>query len=424
MADQKFPQGFDRACFVSFSTSDWRNDQAEFALFLERLHAQLSANAHANARGESYYLYNEHDGGSGNFRDKLRQATLNCVCLLSILSPNYWSSEECTLERNAFMARGLPARLGPNAVRGLDCFAVPWRLRLDDGGTAISRVIPANQPHRVSELSYFRQELNCPSIESEGLCAVLKRCGSDDAARREVDRYVVALADAIGKVIERFKSGLAPRRPMRHGKLYVLAASPTAIEEKLLELHFESEARYRSELYTHGGGPDWHPFTPGNRNHSIGRIVGDIVETEMKDEIVELLKSEGVPNLGQVIREAAERQEYAIVVVDPWSVHYFDSMHALALGLDDGEHRYRNMLLVVVRDPNPEAPISTALDDTVDDLFADFASDGDWYFVRSVATEDDFRKELSTRFVELRSRMQASRMRPVDRSGPRSPVPL
>ena len=28
---------------------------------------------------------------------------------------------------------------------------------------------------------------------------------------------------------------------MRHGKLYVLAASPTAIEEKLLELHFESD---------------------------------------------------------------------------------------------------------------------------------------------------------------------------------------
>ena len=424
MPVQMLPQGFSYACFVSFGQRDRDNDGVEFRHFLDRLHAQLVANAHSNQKGETYYLLNEH-ANAGNFRDTLQGAAAQCVCLLSIYSPNYWASQECAQERSFFIDRNLPRRLGPRIPRGIDCFAIPWRhLPVDNRGNGAEKVIPDDAPGHVRELSYFRQELLCPLIYREGLCSVIER--DDDAARNEVDKYIRLLANEISIVIETFRSGLTPRRPMRRGQLYVLAAGPVAIADKLIELSGESEARRRSELYTLGGGPDWHPFTPGNHDHSIGRIVGNVVKNEMKDEIVELLTaSEPTRNLRRVIQDAATRQEYAIVVVDPWSIHYFEHMRALLDGLDGDDYRYRNLLLVIVRDPSIESPDdTTSLNKTIETTFQEFVTEADWYFMNSITTEDEFISQLKSKFVMLRTRMQASRARSVDSSGPRTPVTL
>jgi len=419
------PKGYHHACMVSFSQLDRDADRLEFKQFLEMLHRQLSANAHTNSRGESYYLLNEH-APAGNFRELLNAALRQCVCLLSLYSPNYWGSVECSQERSFFLGRNLSSRI--TGTSGLDCFAIPWRmLPVDARGNSADRVIPADSPAHLKQLSYFRREVECPTIYNEGLCTVMKR--GDPRSVAEVELYVSALADEISRVIERLKPGLIPRRPMRHGKLYVLAAGPAAIEDKLLQLSVDkSEAvRRRSELYTAGGGPDWHPFTPGDPIHSIGQIVDDVIRKEMKDEIVELLKDyQLTENLRRVIEEAATRQEYAIVVVDPLSYYHFEHMRSLLAGLDDPNYRYTNMVLVLVRSPSLDvAEDSEQLNETTEDLRASFGPHAkEWYFMGPVASEDEFTKQLKGRIVELRAAMQTTPRRSVDFSGPKSLVRL
>ncbi len=417
------PQGFDHACFVSFSQRDRDADGKELAHFLERLHARFSANAKLNENGESYYLLNEH-AASANFRDLLKRAMPRCVCSLSLYSPNYWASEECALERSVFLDRNLSGKLPGDVPRGLDCFAVPWRLQPSDNlANSSARVVPADITDHIRELSYFRAESDCPSIYREGLQAVIQRDDAD--SRLEVERYIVELADSMCKVIERFRLGLVPRTPMRRGYLYVLASGPLDIQDKLLSYRDETRANRVSEAYMVSGGPDWHPFTPGDPNRSIGRIVGDIVKNEMGGQICELVNQlDMTTTLHSAVARAADRQEYAIVVIDPLSVHHFDGMRYILGDFDRGNYKYRNLLLVIVRSADETSEEKANFDDMIDKLFPHFIDDTEWFFIDRVDTEKDFTARLKSNFVKLRSKMQTSPRRRVDVSGPLSPAVL
>jgi hypothetical protein len=415
------PAPFTHACFVSFAQLDKDTDLKPFQTFLDELKRAFLQKGLRNERNETYFLIN--DKHSGDFRSHLSQGKQGSVCLLSLYSPNYWDSSECSDERNTFIGRDLPARYHlDHYVRHSDMFAVPWIHRSVEGDRmSEGRIYAPGVSEAVRRLAYFREEAQFPSVYRDGLLASLQ----EPATEEEAKRYIAALADRMSAFIERVRVAPSPAAKVaRRGKLYVLAAKPDEVEKAVEQITCPSDIRsLRVKSYRMGGGPDWHPFSPENRDCSIGRLVSNIF-----DKHVDQLDMPSAPELplATVIREAERRREYVIVVVDPWSIYHFEHLKSTLERLD--EQNFANCMVLVVHGGQDEIYQVHAdqIGATVEELFMR-AKQNRLVTFCEVTNQMELEKTVCDLLDHLRQAMHKSAstaVRKVDLSGPRTPLSL
>jgi FxsC-like protein len=419
------PRNFDHACFISFAQADKvrPEDAPFFTDFLDKINTALTRGAHHKPGKDAYFLINKKD--SGDFQKDLQIGGARSVCVLSMYSPHYWSSKACAMEREYFLTRNLQSSFNlPDATDHVEMFAVPWiHLASDLQGHFAEKVIPHDATDEERALTYFRREEQFSHVYQLGLLAAMK--SPDGAIRQEATEYINALASKIAAVVQTFHNACpSPARVAKRGALYVLAADPFEVDEKISALMKQDTVRaymrgleadccqLRVNAYKIGGGADWKPFLE-TKAVSVGSIVEDVLQADLLE-----IKKKDIPlqPLLEMIDAAEQRREYVIVIVDPWSLFHFPRLRRALAGLD--QKQFRNCMLLVVRAPADRIYElhQDQIEAELERLFA-VTRVGSSFF-REVTTDEQLRDAIRQIFTRLRSLLASERIRKVDTSGP------
>jgi hypothetical protein len=431
------PKSFEFASFISFAQADKDLDPGAFAILETELEAELARLGSCNKDRWACFLINRYP--TGDYRAALEQGKSGSICLLSLYSPNYWASPECTLERDYFYKRNLGAKFRmPQNRQHAEMFAVPWIHRKTDGiGHSANKVFAPNASVETRNLSYYRNEGEFRRVYDRGLLSVLK--DSDPTIQDEGRRYIRSIAGEISAVVERVAEARpAPARVGRSATLYVVAAMPHEVQDRLDEL--TQEQRIKNQLlsflakdsgssqadpeerlqalkdtkvnaYRLGGGEHWHPFS-----EDLDPSIRSMVQNALQRDVLQLQGANDVP-LVNLIAQSQARSEYVIVVIDPWSFFHFSHFRTLLDGVD--QRLFSNCMMLVVRPPSDSVGEVQAaeIDEMVTEYFENTRRT--WYF-REVKSEQDLLTAVKLLLIEIRTSSTQKPLRPVE-DGPALP---
>jgi hypothetical protein len=407
------PDEYDYACFVSFAQADKNIHDPLFTEFLDYLNTELIEQAcyRKDLDDKAYFLINRLD--AGDFREELARGLNKSVCVLSLYSPLYWSSAECTKERKQFLNRDLrDTHKLWNEVQHFEFVPIPWVLLPE------REVIPAEMrkdaSEKVDRLQWFRANDRYKWLTENGV----KRALEDAATKEDVKLYIRELAGSISAAVKKVKEGRRVARTHRPAHLYVLAAEPDEVADILLAEGKDSstdESQRRIKPYQLSGGADWHPFS-ATPELEIKQLVWKVLQDRQGGlgEVVGLDTTLPSKQLGDTIKEKYREQEYVVVVVDPWSVTFLPRCTDRIA--EDPDHLLGEKCIVLVVQSKDDPSLNEDRVQETLDYHLRLARENTFY--AAVESGEEFRRELARLMELLRPKLQKQLMRLANTAGP------
>jgi TIR domain len=406
-------------CFVSYAEADAANQQAAMADFCTLLDQQIAEKALPfNSSFVSTY-----DMRTGDWEKHLTRNLNASVCFVALYSPTYFQRDWCKKEWAHFFES---AQIGEHPHENM--FPVPWITYSDAVRSEPAQYFPPNAGANERSIQFFRlgNQQQIKPILDFGLRHAISSRQQQPQFATAVTEYMRALGEQITSVTRRFMATAQssqkeplPGQPnkifsrdstkssFRKTRVYVIAGHPNEYIGTGCD-----PAPYELE-----GGPDWKPYFPVQR--SVQELVGASIRD--MEELKRLTR-----DLEEVVQSAWNDNRYAVVIVDPWTVHKLEAYKKLIGNF--ATRRYINCFVFILwnRSDAKLVEAEAQIRESYRNSFFELHFDSTHYF-ENVLSEDEFRKKLKRALAELQSAMQlrfrvGDPPRAVDTNGPRLPV--